>query len=1686
MSQEETKIATLKNLSWTELKRNQDKPHFKKTPAKKKDSTPKKNTKKDFGDHEKTNSRKKSKSKSKSQKKIKKHKEKTKTQAKPKPNKESVTKLNTLKEKRKKEDNNFGRGLFIEKTKKTPSQNTDQNEKQNSSIHLNVSHKITRSSIKSLPSLYESMGDFSFALSRSQEDENLDLTKFQDIHQENFINQELELILIIQRLFASKSADINILIINSKGYHLPGVIQLQANDFRIIIFGVQKMVMKYVHPPKMKILLSTESKSVLKLQLNDEFSIMIKTMNDSDRFILWKIFLMFQWYTGDYVEGYPISGKILGEEIEIYSIVLRCLTNNYALFQVYIVDQDNKKHPSILKLDKNHLSIISESETPVVLKWEKNMIEIVLDDKRKRLIKLHVAGTVSGYSIYIVCQSSLSRKIIYECLKSFNKMSMNLHENLKNLYSLSKKSEFHTLFEIPEEDQLGIFVPTDSKISFGQNLIPKNIQSKKENYFENSYKQSDHLLKCLFDRYGRSYGLQHQSLSPLAVGNYMFSSYVTFEPNERNKPINKRIRDILQKKIAVFDVRLNYIQKKKQTKKKYQHGTISLTYSKIVIKTDNFKKEFEYNKRLQKIYLHSRVLTFLMLEINEDEKILIVSKSRFERDVFTNTFLVFLQENYNDFMRRNMVTHLSPNTMLSAISKRGCSLLEDEFSSSFDVVRDSKFQYSEDTSNIQFSSKITSSSYYTSSAGKPIESVAEQLEDVSITSYRASLFDSFGKYRSIVTITLYFDHFEVDFGERILKRVYTLFSRLFIFNNKSAFVHFNIDEYDFILMKFETYEERCGFTLDFNAKRRLNVHLGKSSIFKCWINSKLCEIVIRGDCFLVRETHDELFENSLLSKVNTSEDFMSNRGNEEKYFICEYTIKTDIEYMKEQQNKVKIHVGSHSYLELLVQSEKECDKLISVFNENRERFINQGACETLNKFGVKILNTINSIPEGAEIDVTLDKVILTTSRPIENILENPIYLNNNYLKNNRIEEVDIQNSGNNFNGETESPDTSKIKNTNDFFKKELKINLFDQNTENSTKNYSRKGKKRAIDNDGDDDDDNDTFNDEIVKKKPKNFFFSNKKKSYLNKKFQGLVNYSSASSVKKKQKTKNQKKKLRRAHSIDSNYIPKIFSKEINLKSAKTRSERVFKLSKFKIDLDPKNAKFCTIEFFNDKTLVLSFKTADACELFISSLHVFDWKEDGSIYHGAKSFNIVLYALNTSSTSNSTSSNTLTNNSNNSIGNDNVNGNGNDYGSGSDSGNDDSNTKNNLISTNSSKKNDVNQKNNLKSPRSNSFDDIKSKPPKVESISEGKEGCMIISYQYVTLTAKGEFKKSLITKTRLFAHPTDHRKLRILLEDQSHYLIEFERKSRGQTFIKRFRTMKRRFYSENGSQFLTKYQVILLDRKKNEIGEANLILTSKQITIESTNKTICQKLNQNTKIILHPTYLKVAKIMFPNIDPQIIRFSSQNERDKFGSESKQFLELLQIDIIKKEIPKKFRLAFLKHKCKTGNQGSISFTNEGCFIKQDKKNPGVFVPFSPVSKFIQLKKNFLAKFVLTNKINYTLKFENKEQTNQFLEHFNKRAWHGETRFVLFMQEKKLLKKSIIARFYLESLHITYKNSLEYKTFPIGKLKLTQNTQNGKILKVEYDSSSFNLIFPSSEEREQFLSEWKKKKKSFEEY
>ncbi|KAJ5078732.1 muscle-specific protein [Anaeramoeba ignava] len=250
---------------------------------------------------------------------------------------------------------------------------------------------------------------------QSKENIQLDFSILDSKKISNEINQ-------IQKNFSQGSAKFNIIITNEKkNEEISAQFIMMETKFKVIKNDTSVSIIESAYSSQSKVNLHRGKGKfdfVLEFTETNE-KITFKVPQLKDNIILWKTFMMLQYYSPSKIRNNRISSSILDEIEEINALIFKFWVNNNAIFNLDTLTKDEKYIPVLLKIDRNQLSIISTNFQPTYISWNDNVIDFYLDSSTHQIIKIQFSGENPESEIYFATKNEIVSELVYRSLFIF-------------------------------------------------------------------------------------------------------------------------------------------------------------------------------------------------------------------------------------------------------------------------------------------------------------------------------------------------------------------------------------------------------------------------------------------------------------------------------------------------------------------------------------------------------------------------------------------------------------------------------------------------------------------------------------------------------------------------------------------------------------------------------------------------------------------------------------------------------------------------------------------------------------------------------------------------------------------------------------------------------------------------------------------------------------------------------------------------------------------------------------------------------------------------------------------------------------------------------------------------------------------------------------------------------------------
>ncbi|KAJ6248139.1 chascon [Anaeramoeba flamelloides] len=580
-----------------------------------------------------------------------------------------------------------------------------------------------------------------------------------------------------------------------------------------------------------------ESKKKKKKKKTNEQELILKFKDETSSFIFWKTFQMYSWYQGNNIQNYPINGHILGEKMELKSIFLRLKQNSTLSFQM-----------GCESIIKNNKILLKNNLINIIFKVNEYKIEIHFDEELKNIknnnqlpifpfefllsryrlnytfklkkLKINLISNrkekMKNWELKFIIQESQIKELIFLALENLPFISNQLN-SIDNDNNTENKIQDNAKHNNEEETE------TETKTE-----KEKEKEKEKERERERERVKDDDLKNKINNANEISYHNNNEILIEY-YSFYLNSQYMIFQPRSVNtlKPSYKGLYNSTSIPI------LNKLKQELNEKQAYEFEVMVLNSSNDSIKGNSVIK---INKNNFQIILHQDKKEICKIHFNykkNQEKILIIShpnyshimciknlltkqyfilgtKSIYERDLITSSILKNF--NKNNLIKNFKMATKNENDFLSTPK----SLLLNEFS----IFLNEKYLTDLGTENEKLQTKKQKN-----------KKKYKWLNDPINTKYYLSLLNSKGIVSAVGEIILGKKHFLIQINSKQLLYDYSNYSKLFFSSKKTLFARFNLNHSKTVFIKFNSYEQRYGFELDFDEKlnNKLSYNIGNNN-----------------------------------------------------------------------------------------------------------------------------------------------------------------------------------------------------------------------------------------------------------------------------------------------------------------------------------------------------------------------------------------------------------------------------------------------------------------------------------------------------------------------------------------------------------------------------------------------------------------------------------------------------------------------------------------------------------------------------------------------------------------------------------------------------------------------------------------------------------------------------------------
>eukprot|EP01156_Anaeramoeba_ignava_P002715 Anaeramoba_ignava/a219313_84.p1 GENE.a219313_84~~a219313_84.p1 ORF type:complete len:1441 (+),score=484.24 a219313_84:43-4323(+) len=774
-----------------------------------------------------------------------------------------------------------------------------------------------------------------------------------------------------QRNFANSKASFNISVVNQMDQtRKEAILSLKQNKFLVTIPPRNKIGSKFFGPHSINIeKIQGDQDHLLKLYLEKNQHVIIQALDFHQQLEILKTFQLFQFY--NYSSSiFQIYASILGEKMEKEALVMKFTQQNSAQFEIQfqtvstgvvvgnlLMQNGNAK---IINFEKNiNISFALSLKDPVILMSKKNELKMRLSFQDR-----------NNQPVDIYCLTRTQRDLLIECFDHFKKnieFSQNENFSFQNLTSIPEtqitpqKSFSIISMASPQHLMTGSFRTTSSfsnaflrsnlnieqfsQISNEPNLSFEKINEqitekpsvKPTDLISNRYELERHFTQFYtythFTKNGEGMIIQKKTHLPLSDDSAWKSPVLQTENLFQKKIIEKKTHRNLLRKSAKFKIKVVGEQS--------YPATIKISESALIFYAgkdrESQSKVLEIAYDDEHFFLDTTCLNRVLLRY-KSSFILFLMKSALERDVFMNTYLIMSNKK---FVRElvNLKKIQNPNFVLV-----GTTTITD-----FNAINNSFGEETDEEEAAPSQYEYKKNSKALKDFWKDAFSHKSYLLESNITKYSYDVYDSLMNVASKVHIILENTHFTIQINNTLIKRRYSQYSMLVDTEENQLNCRFDLDEKNYIFLKFNNYEEKLGFSLDLENKKRKS-----ASFFRIWSSripqsiSQDCYIYISGGKFPARIAleFDRLMiyyhkyeTKSQEIEIQKTVHFADQEEQDEEVLLLTYTPSMSIKISQKHKEVAYLKLGFGLFVMLKLESPEESFELRSEFKKIRDNYL---------------------------------------------------------------------------------------------------------------------------------------------------------------------------------------------------------------------------------------------------------------------------------------------------------------------------------------------------------------------------------------------------------------------------------------------------------------------------------------------------------------------------------------------------------------------------------------------------------------------------------------------------------------------------------------------------------------------------------------------------------------------------
>ncbi|KAJ5073478.1 hypothetical protein M0811_08595 [Anaeramoeba ignava] len=594
---------------------------------------------------------------------------------------------------------------------------------------------------------------------------------------EQNIQKNEHLLELIKQKFASDSCSFDASVLTEYGKATQSTITITNKNITMAIQGGITFTKQFNINKPFNILLSLSKTNIFKLVFS-KTSFVVQMRNETERYIFYKVFSLFQTYQGEVGENNLISGKIIGIEEEIDALARKCKAKNQAVFPVRVIVSKTNTAPAVLRISQNNINLSSMSLSPIVFSWNSFVFRVV--EYTNNALQIQAIPLSSNEkneqpktSIVLDCETFQKRRLISKCISEFT------HSDVFGI-------------EAQRSETKNIGIQSTDVESFGKNngsTLIDFVDSKIPSVSIAEFSVIDGEPKILL-----SNSVKESLTSPL----------LSLENQDIVKKINFQVNKLCKENHASFQVKISGIQN--------QSAKLTLNSKQLEILPKDIGSKFVCPfPGKQRLFLNPSKERYFVLQISSEKRFILKAKSSFDRDLIRNIFWNFNQpKNSESNQSQIWPPAMTCEKKTGKKEEKPKYKMQNKMKKFFEQNYKSIYEYP----NSRFQLKVLDS-----------------FNDISGT-LEIGLFDDHFEIEFSLTESHMSSGIEKTSPTSTIARKYNPYSLLLINNNRESLIgKLVIDEKFHLKVLFPNQEVRSIFASSFLAKKTLN--LGISSNNSC-------------------------------------------------------------------------------------------------------------------------------------------------------------------------------------------------------------------------------------------------------------------------------------------------------------------------------------------------------------------------------------------------------------------------------------------------------------------------------------------------------------------------------------------------------------------------------------------------------------------------------------------------------------------------------------------------------------------------------------------------------------------------------------------------------------------------------------------------------------------------------------